>query len=164
MLWVSNSFEITEMEFSPFCGKPLSSRIKKHLAEKLKPAASLFKCSAACFFSAVCGQIPHPDFVSVPLRRACGSSDDTIRRRYVRQMCVIRPSQRRHWLLRFNTNHNMEPNQKLRLCSDPKLSWMSDQSAWRTSKHFHWCGITLSICEAHVWHIWWFRVISWVSV
>lgn len=119
MLWVSNSFVITEMEFSPFCGKPLSLRIKKYLAEKLKPARSLFKCFAACFFSAVCGQIPHPDFVSGPLHRACGSSDDTISRRYVRQMCVKSPSQMRHWLLRFNTN--MEPNPKLWLCSDPKL-------------------------------------------
>lgn len=60
MLWVSKSFEITEMEFSSFCWKPLSLRIKNHLAEKLRPAASLFKWSAAWFFPAVCGQIPHP--------------------------------------------------------------------------------------------------------
>lgn len=41
---------------------------------------------------------------------------------------------------------------------------MSDRSAWRTSDQFHRFGITLLICEAQVWHIWWFRAISWISV
>lgn len=58
----------------------------------------------------------------------------------------------------------MEPNPKLWLCSDPKLSLMSDQSVRHTSNQFHWCGITLLICDVHIWHIWWFRIISWVSV
>lgn len=66
--------------------------------------------------------------------------------------------------LRFSTNQNKEPNLKLWLRSDPKLTLMSDQSAWRTSNQFHWFGITVLICEDHVWDIWWFRVISWVSV
>lgn len=155
MLRVTHSIEITEMEFSPFHGQPLSSGIRNHLAGKL--------CCLLFFFlgtlwSDTTSRRRHDLSMSVLFLLACvdstpcGSSDDTIGRRDVRQMCVARPSRWKRWFfLWISTNQNMDPNPELWLCWDPKFSLMPDKIAMMLVKLIPITGVALLICEARIW-------------
>lgn len=157
MLRVTNSIEITETEFSPFRGQPLSSGIRNHLAGKL---CWLFFFFLGTLWSDTTSRRRH----DCCRWASCSSWPVLTRRRAGPQMtssadvmsgrCALHVHQDRGvGFLWFSINQNMDPNPEWWLCWDPKFSLMPDKITLMLVKLIPIIGVTLLICEARIWLI-----------